>query len=235
MRLPSGLFRRDRPVDPARYPEGPVRALAAAPPASSGTPWHDVDFLAVDVETTGLDPRRDHVLAVGWVPLRAGEVVLAGADEVVVRPPAGVDVGDSATVHGLTDDALATAPTLGDVLPDLLDALHRHVLLAHHAPIEIGFLERAAQEAFGCRLPLVAVDTMVLQHDLVVGEHGEVKPGRLRLDDARRHFGLPRYTAHRALTDSIATGELLLAQVADLAARLGHEPTLGDLAPVRRR
>jgi len=229
------LRRRDRSADPLAYPEGPVRELAAAPPARSGTPVSEVDLLSLDVETTGLDPRRDHVLSVGWVPVRGRQVVLAEAREVVVRPPAGVVVGESATVHRLTDDAVAAAPSLVDVLPEVLAALRGHVLLAHHAPIELDFLTRAAQQAWGCRLPLTAVDTMALQHRLVVGEHGEVRPGSLRLDAARRHFGLPRYTAHRAVTDAVATGELLLAQVAELQHRSGREPLLADLSPVRRR
>jgi DNA polymerase III subunit epsilon len=229
------LVRRDRPADPRAYPAGPVRDLAAAPPATSTTPVSSVDFLAVDIETTGLNPRRHHVLAVGWVPITAGRVVLAGAHEVVVRPPRGIGVGDSATVHGLTDDTLASAPTLVDVLPALLAALHGRVLLAHHTPIELGFLERAARAAYGVRLPLTAVDTLALQHRFVVGPHEEVPPGQLRLDAARRHFGLPRYPAHRALTDAIATAELLLAQIAELGHRLGREPTLADLSPTRRR
>jgi DNA polymerase-3 subunit epsilon len=144
-------------------------------------------------------------------------------------------VGESATVHRLTDDAVAEAPTLVGVLPDLLTALQGRVLLAHHAPIELGFLKRAAQQAYDTRLPLTAVDTMALQHQLVLGQHGEIRPGSLRLDDARRHFGLPRYLAHRALIDAVATGELLLAQVAELEHRLGHEPVLADLSPTRRR
>ncbi len=224
-----------RAPDPLSYPAGPARDLAAAPPARSATPVSDVDFLAVDLETTGLNPRRDHVLAVGWVPVTAGRVVLGGARETVVRPPPGVDVGDSATVHGLTDDALASAPTLVDVLPDLLAALHGRVLLAHHAPIELEFLARAARAAYGARLPLTAVDTLSLQRRLVAPSHAEVAPGLLRLDAARRHFGLARYSAHRAVTDAIATGELLLAQAAELGHRLGHEPTLADLSPIRRR
>jgi DNA polymerase-3 subunit epsilon len=224
-----------RPPDPHAYPPGPVRDLAAAPPAPSTTPVADVDLLAVDFETTGLNLRKDHVLAVGWVPVSSGQVVLGGAFEAVVRPPSGVEVGDSATVHGLTDDELASAPTLADVLPDLLAALHGRVLLAHHAPIELGFLTAAAQAVYGARLPLIAVDTMSVQHRLVAGGHEEAAPGLLRLNAARRHFGLPRYSAHRALTDAIATAELLLAQAAELAHRLGREPTLADLSPIRRR
>ncbi len=227
--------RWDRRPDPEDYPAGPVRNLAAAPPPPFRTPVSGVEFLAVDIETTGLDPRRDHVLAIGWLAVTARQVVLAGAREVLIRPPPGVDVGESATVHRLTDDAVAEAPTLVGVLPDLLTALHGRVLLAHHAPIELGFLKRAAQQAYDTRLPLTAVDTMALQHQLVLGQHGEIRPGSLRLDDARRHFGLPRYLAHRALIDAVATGELLLAQIAELEHRLGHEPVLADLSPTRRR
>lgn len=233
-RWPGG-WGRQRRLDPARYPTGPVRDLAAEAWPDDTTAASAVEFLALDLETTGLDPARDHVLALGWVPVRAGEVVLAEAREAVVRVPDGVAVGDSAAVHGLTDDALAAARPLTDVLPELLSALRGHVLLAHHAPIELGFVSRAVRDQFDSRWPVTAVDTMALQHQRVVGQHGEVPPGRLRLDEARQEFGLPRYRAHDALTDALATAELLLAQVADLRHRRGEEPTLGDLSPVRRR
>jgi DNA polymerase III subunit epsilon len=231
-RMPS---RRDRPPHPEDYPAGPVRDLAAAPAPPSRTPVSEVEFLAVDVETTGLDPRSDHVIAIGWVPVEALHVELAGAREVVVRPPDGIGVGQSAMLHRLTDDALAAAPTVDGVLPDLLADLHGRVLLAHHAPIELDFLGKAAREAYGAPLSLTAVDTLALHHQFVVGQHGEIRPGALRLDEARRHFGLPRYRAHRAVTDAVATGELLLAQVAELEHRLGREPVLADLSPTRRR
>jgi DNA polymerase-3 subunit epsilon len=226
--------RRGHP-DPRDYPAGPVRDLAAAPPAGPTTPVGDLDLLAVDVETTGLRPRRDHVLAVGWVPVTSGEVVLGWAREVPVRPPSGIEVGASATLHGLTDDVLASAPPVADALPGLLAALHGRVLLAHFAPIELDFLARAVRAAYGARLPVTAVDTLALHQRLLGGSHAELPPGTLRLDAARRHFGLPRYSAHRAVTDAIATGELLLAQTAELEHRMGRPPTLADLSPVRRR
>jgi DNA polymerase III subunit epsilon len=195
--------------------------------------FNRVDFLVVDVETTGLDPRRDHVLEVGWVPVTRAQVVLDGVRGTTVRLPAGVDVGDSAVLHGLTDDDLAAAPGLTDVVLELRAALQGRVLVAHHAPIEIGFLDRAFRDGQSDRAPLWVVDTMTLQRRLLVHGHGEPPPGALRLDAARRRFGLPRYAAHRAATDALAAAELLLAQAAELASRLGREPTLADLSPQR--
>jgi DNA polymerase-3 subunit epsilon len=169
------------------------------------------------------------VLSLGWVPITRGEVVLAGAHEVLVRPPSGSPVGGSATVHGLTDDEVLGAPTLLDVLPELLDALHGRVLVAHHSPIEVGFLDRAAVAAYDTRLPLTVVDTVALQRRLLAHGRDHFPAGALRLDAARRHFGLPRYRAHRAVTDAVATAELLLAQIALLGERLGRPATLEDL------
>lgn len=226
---------RHRARGPSAYPSGPVRELAAAPAPRPETPVPEVEFLAVDIETTGLNPRRDHVLAAGWVPVTAGQIVLAQAREVLVRPPSGVSVGTSATVHGLTDDEVARAVTLTEALPELLAALHGRVLLAHHTPIELRFLRRASQAAYGCGLPLTAVDTVSLQHRLFADAHDAVPPGLLRLHGARDHFGLPRYRAHHALIDAIAAGELLLAQVAELEHTMGREATLSDLSPLRRR
>ena len=88
----------------------------------------------------------------------------------------------------------------------------------------------AALSTYGARPPLTAVDTMALEHRLRADVHGEVN-GSLRLDAARRAYGLPRYSAHHALTDAIAAGELFLAQLAELERRLGREVLLRDLAP----
>ena len=196
-------------------------------------PCSQVDFLVVDVETTGLNPRRHHVLEVGWVPVTRGEVVLAGVRGTAVRLPAGHDVGESAVLHALTDDDLATAPELTEVMFELRAALQGRVLVAHHSAIEIGFLDRAFRDGQADHAPLLVVDTMTLQRRLIVRGYEEPPPGGLRLDAARRHFGLPRYAAHRAATDAVATAELLLAQAAELGSRLGREPTLRDLAPHR--
>jgi DNA polymerase-3 subunit epsilon len=188
--------------------------------------------LVLDVETTGLDPASDHLLSLGWVPVVRGEVVLAEARELRVRPPDGVDVGASATVHRLTDDVVSDATPLADALPPLLEALHGRVLLAHHSTIEVEFLAAAARTTYGAGVAVTAVDTLALQHRLQADEHGEVA-GSLRLDAARRTFGLPRYSAHDALTDAIAAAELFLAQVAELERRLGREVLLRDLSPRR--
>lgn len=228
---PRRLLRPRRAAPP---PPGPLADLLAVPVPPPSTPLAEVELLALDVETTGLDPRRHELLSVGFVPVRGGEVVLAGAGHLTVRPRG--EVGASATVHGLTDDALATAPTLPEVLPEVVRALqgsgaaYRPVLLAHFAQVETGFLSAACREVWGHPLAVAVVDTLEVERRLVLRAHEhELAAGHVRLDACRRRRGLPRYPAHDATTDALACAELLLAQVAELEERWGRPALLGDL------
>lgn len=211
--------RREKALRSAR--PGPLRDYLEAPLPDLATPLADLRLLAVDIETTGLDPRRDRVLSIGWLPVDGGRVVLGGAGQVVVRDEGGIGgVGQSATVHGLTDDRLAGGVALEDAVARLLEALAGRVLLAHFARIETAFLGAACERAWGAGMPCVVVDTLDLERRAVAGGWGsEPEGGALRLWTARERRGLPVYRAHEALTDALACAELYLAQRAELQAR----------------
>lgn len=193
----------------------PQHRPASHAPPDRRTDVRQLRLLALDLETTGLDPAHDQVLAVGFVPVDGLAIGLAGAQQYWVRPDG--PVGSSATVHGLTDDRLRDAQQLDDVLPELLDALHGRVLLAHHAAIEVGFLTAACRQRHRAVPRFTVVDTLRLQRRVLGGRWHPPEPEELRLHVAREHFGLPRYRAHDALTDALACAELYLAQVARLA------------------
>lgn len=201
-----------------RVASGPLADHLAAAGPDPGTPLDRLPLLAVDLETTGLDPRRDEILSIGWVPVDGGEVVLGGAGRVVVREGGGLaGVGQSAVVHGITDDDLAHGMALEDAVGALLHALAGRVLLAHYAVVETRFIGAACRRSWGVEPPFVVVDTLELERRaLARGGSRHVDPGALRLAAARARRGLPPYPLHEALTDALACAELYLAQRAEL-------------------
>lgn len=240
----------------------------ATPLPEPSTPIRDLRLLAIDAETTGLDPSRDQMLSVGFVPLDplpasqnsasqdpasqdpashhpaapppqgAGthEIVLGGSGSLLVRPQSSPSpsslphpgVGDSATVHGLTDDRVATGRPLTEVIDHVLDALAGRVLLAHFTRIEVGHLTRAVRDLHGIDLPVVSIDTLELQFRIWGSDADRIPNGALRLWAARDQYGLPEYPAHDAYVDALACAELFLAQLADEQLPLGAR-TLRDL------
>lgn len=223
-----GLFRRSPAQNRARQaqglPPGPLRTFLETPVADPPTPADKVPMLAVDVETTGLDPNHDRLLSIGWVPVDGLAIPLSGARHLVVASDA--EVGQSATIHGITDDALRTGTPLKECVDAFLSACTGRVLVAHHAQIETNYLGRACEQVYGVRPSFTTVDTMQIQYRLLTkGFDDEPPKGALRLWSARDQYGLPRYSAHNALVDALACGELLLAQV----GALGPNPTLKQL------
>ncbi|WOP18633.1 exonuclease domain-containing protein [Raineyella sp. LH-20] len=200
-------------------PAGPLQTYVLAPQPASRTPLAALPLLAVDLETTGLDPRRDRIISIGWVPVDGTVIRLGGAGQAVVS---GEDlgeggVGQSATVHGLTDDRLRDGVSLETAVGMLLEALAGRVVLAHHAAIEAGFLQAACRRLWDVRLDLTVVDTMRLHRRVVApGFDDEPRGEDLRLWNARARFGLPVLRAHDALHDALAAAELYLAQIAEL-------------------
>lgn len=182
-------------------------------------------LLSVDLETTGLSREKDRVLAIGWVPVTGDRIELAGARRLVVQHD---DPGAAVAIHGLTHDDLAVGLDLREALRLLDCALIGRALLAHHAPMDVGFLE-AAHRSVGEVAPVVpVVCTLQLERRLLSRHHEELPSGSLRLWRARSRRGLPVVRAHDALGDALAAAELYLAQVAELEAR-GGAVTLGDL------
>jgi DNA polymerase-3 subunit epsilon len=175
-------------------------------------------FLALDLETTGLDPGRDRIVSVGCVPLDGLKARLAGARHWLVRTDA--SVGSSATVHHLRDADLEEGRPLPDVLHDILRVLAGRVLVVHHAPVDLQFLNRACRRHCGAPLVCRVVDTLALARRRRRPHEADGGPG-LRLDALRRAYGLPRYPAHDALSDALATAELFAATAAHWA---GGEP-----------
>ena len=212
----AGRLAREREAAARRVAPGPLADLLAAPVPEPDIEAGELPLLAVDLETTGLDARSDRVLSIGFVPVDGLQVRLAGARHIVVA--AGVPVGQSATVHGLTDDVVAAGMPVADAVAEVVEAMRGRVLLAHFARIESEFLSAVCREVWGAPLVAPVVDTFAIEERLVRSPFDAAPvTGQLRLWATRERYGLPVYRAHEALTDAIACAELWLAQVARLA------------------
>lgn len=204
------LLRHRHAALAARVADGPLADYLAVPLPDPAAAWSQVDYVALDIETTGLDPQTDAMLSAGWVLVQRGRVEMRTAQSLLVRPDMGV--GQSATVHGLTDTQLAAGEDLETVLRAILTVLAGRVLLVHYAHLDLGLIERLCRERFGSAPPLQVVDTLQLERRR--RRHRGPSAGSLRLGDLRTDYALPRYAAHNCLTDAIATAELFLAMVA---------------------
>jgi DNA polymerase-3 subunit epsilon len=192
--------------------------------APAATPWRSASFAVVDLETTGLEPRRDEIISFASIPIDNARVVVGAIRTTIIRPTR-MPEPETIRIHGLRPADLGDAPPLEDAIDLIAESLAGRVLVAHGAWVERGFLDRALKVA-GLRVREPVLDTSTLAQRVLAGED----PDRngVALGAAARALGLPVHRPHHADGDALTTAQLFLA----LAARLDRtEPqTIGSLA-----
>ncbi len=192
---------------------GPLKSCLQTPLPRPEKSVRESEFLALDFETTGLDRHHDAILSIGYCLVRQGRIPLADRGHHMIRinkpvPPASV------VIHKITDDRMQQGEPLHQVMPLLLEKMAGRILLVHFRRIEQGFFAAACRQLYGQAVPALYVDTLEIEKRRLQTVQPEVVPHHLRLFNARQRYRLPRYHAHNALEDAIATAELFLAQVA---------------------
>ena len=190
------------------------KSFLETPPPTPSTPFDEAELLCLDIETTGLDPATVDMLSIGWVLIHNSRVDLSTAESHVVKPACD-ELGDSPTIHGLTDSVVDQGMSPEEAMERVIKVLTGRVLVVHHAGLDKKLLDRFCRQQFGDRLLVPVVDTLALENRHKSRHHHLEDTRSLRLPDLRNHYNLPWYRGHDCLGDAISTAELLIAMVAN--------------------
>ena len=194
-------------------------------------PFDKVEFVIVDVETTGWSPDAASITEIGAVRMSGGRVL---AEFSTLVNPGRAIPADIVTLTGITDAMVALAPPAAAVLPGFLDFARGGVLTAHNAPFDVGFLAAACVD---CGLPWPSgqvVDTVALARRLL----GEGEVPDCKLSTLAGFFGAADTPRHRALADARATATVLTGLLDRMAAAGRHrlaDLTLAEIPPAEIR
>ncbi len=192
------------------------------------TSLRDVTFVVVDVETTGGSASTSSLTEVAAARYRGGEVV--GTYQTLVRPDQRIPPLIAA-LTGISDAMVRDAPPIGEMLPSFLEFVGRGVIVGHNLRFDLSFLNHALVATAREPLSNATVDTLALARRLVRDQVPNCKLATLAA-----HLELPHRPSHRALTDVLATGDLLhamleragsfgivsLGELLDLPLLIGH-------------
>ena len=158
----------------------------------------DGEYVAFDLETTGLHPRFDKIIEIGAVVMKQGKEL--------DRFQTFVDPGQRLTrevseLTGISDDMLHGAPKIEEVLPDFLDFIGGRPLVAHNASFDLCFVTRECQRQ-GVAFTFTAVDTLPLSQNLLP------KLNKHKLDIVAKEFELGDFNHHRAADDAVICGQI---------------------------
>lgn len=195
------------------------RFYAAGLPAER-LPIKDIPLMAVDFETTGMDPREHAIVSIGMVPFDLRVIRPAAGRYWVVKPSRPLRT-ESITFHRITHSEVEHAPPIEAILDEVLAALVGHLAVVHYRNIERPFLDAAVMATHGEHCLFPVIDTMHMEARWERGGRLQrikrllgIQLPSIRLADSRARYGLPAYSSHHAKVDAMATAELFQAQMA---------------------
>lgn len=201
---------RRRKLALAKAAPGPMADYLSAPFPHKHSNCRDLEIVAIDLETTGLDPEKDEILSIGLVHIKDWAVQLSTSWHSIVRIDKAIP-GETAVIHQITDDQSAAGAPLEELLPHVLGRLAGRPMLVHYSPIEQNFLSAACEKLYGAPFVATIIDTLEIAQRAYQIRNHSIQPGDLRLFNLRPRYNLPQYKAHNALSDALATAEVFLA------------------------
>ncbi len=110
---------------------------------SETTPCLEYPIVAFDTETSGAYPLESEVIEIGAVKWHNGQII--DRFQTLVRPSE-LLTPENTRIHGITNDMVANAPLMKEVILGFCEFVNDSVLLAHHAPFDLGFMAPAIEK-----------------------------------------------------------------------------------------
>ena len=160
----------------------------------------DDEYVAFDLETTGLSSQHDTIIEIGAAIMKRDQVI--DTFQTFVAPGRRL-LPKIIELTGITDQMLEGAPSIEEVLPKFLDFVGGRPLCAHNADFDIGFITAACERL---ELPFqpTYVDTLILAQNLMPDL------GKYKLNIVADALSLPEFNHHRASDDAITCGYLMM-------------------------
>ena len=174
----------------------------------------DEEYIAFDLETTGLSSVNDQIIEIGAVRMKNGQEI--DRFQTFVDPGRKLEK-KIVELTGISDEMLEGAPKIETVLPQFLEFVGQRVLVAHNSDFDTAFVRNACQRQ-GLTYDLTAVDTLILSQNMLPGLN------KYKLDIVANALSLPEFTHHRAADDAVICGMIFANLISKVEEQLDiHE------------
>jgi DNA polymerase-3 subunit epsilon len=219
------LFSSNQPTHPAIVANNLISAAS-----NKDLPVRDCEFVVFDTELTGLNQRKDEIIAIGAVRIKNVRICCEDTFYALIKPR-GMLHTPSTLIHRITPGELLGAEPIDDVLPRFIDFCGGALLVGHHVSMDLSFVNRACDNYLGGVIQSSSLDTMRLamaykasMSGPYFNHHEQRNP--YRLSSLSEEFHLPRFEEHNALQDALQTAYLFIYLIHKM--RPGNMGTVSD-------
>ena len=182
--------------------------------ALQGSQWQQLlappppgEWVALDCETTGLNPRSDDIIAIGAVRIVGNRILTSQRLELLVRPGRALPP-ESIRVHRLRQQDVAHGLEPVDAMHQLLHFIGPRPLVGYYLAFDVAMINRCLKATLGIALPQEKIEISALYYDwrfrqLPPYQQHDQADIDLRFATIMKELNLPTREAHNALNDAV--------------------------------
>lgn len=172
-------------------------------------PAPDQEWVSLDCETTGLNPRTDDIIAIGAVRIAGNRILTSERLELLVRPEQRVSA-DSVKVHRLREQDVARGISQDEAMHQLMRFIGSRPLVGYYLEFDLAMINRVLFPMLGMGLPQPRIEVSGLYYDHKFRQlPSDQRTGEVRIDlrfaTMMQDLGLPVREAHDAVNDAVMT------------------------------
>lgn len=167
------------------------------------------EWVSLDMETTGLDPRRDQILSLAAVPVRDGRVLVSERFERRIRVHRAFGI-ESIRHHRITPQEAASGVAVTEAVREFLHWLQGRTLLGYHLAFDLAMLAPHVRTLTGFALPNPRVE-LAAAYAARARRAQPNAPPNLDFQHIADSLGVPVLARHSALGDAVTVGLCWLA------------------------
>ena len=166
-------------------------------------------WVAIDCEMTGLNPKKHHLLSVAAIHINGDSIDTGNGLHLICNPPA-MPARDTIVIHGLRSADVAQGMSYDEMLALLLPFIDNRAIVGFCPQIDTAFLNPLVKQYMGTTLPNPIIDIRRLYAQRM-GDHNPntPKPSQ-QLPKIVAHYDIPEFGTHDAYNDAVMTAMAFL-------------------------
>ncbi|MFA7084197.1 MAG: 3'-5' exonuclease [Arcobacteraceae bacterium] len=166
------------------------------------------EYVCLDCETTGLNPRKDEIISIGAVIIKKNKVLMSKTLNIFVKPSKNINA-TSIKIHQIRPIDLENAMNAKEAIFELLDFIGNRPIVGYYVKFDIAMINKYTKEFLGIKIPNRNIEVSSMYYK-TRQKNSEYQFVDLKFDTIMKTLNIPELGKHDALNDAIMTSMMFL-------------------------
>jgi DNA polymerase-3 subunit epsilon len=166
------------------------------------------EYICLDCETSGLNPKKDEILSIGAVHIKDNKILMSKTFNIFLKPSKNID-SESIKIHHIRPVDLENGIEPQNAIFQLLNFIGSRTIVGYYIEFDIAIISKYSQKLIGIKLPnqTIEVSSMYYETRRKLSYYGLVD---LKFNTILKNLNIPNFGKHDALNDAIMTSIIFL-------------------------